>query len=186
MKRFAVSGICASLICSSVQAQELKGCATEAEAHALLIGLAPVAFRGIQQSCAAILPSNSFIAHPPAAFSKELESSAAAAWPNVPEAVDHLIKGQGVPLDPAFRSLTQAQFEGFVTPITKGMVKPEDCASADRMLELARPLPLSNLVDIFLEILKIAERPKMAKGLPLDLPICAAGVVSKNSQSDHM
>lgn len=154
---------------TTAQAAAAPPCLTEAETQSLFLAIAPDAIDAVGQRCAPQLaPTATLRAGLPALVAK-YRAAAEPAWPQASAAI---AKVGGADL----KGVDPAMLRGMVGPMIARMavekMKPQDCATIERIASLLEPLPPANTAGLIVVIAGAAMRDKGADKAPFT--ICPA------------
>lgn len=149
-----------------VHAANKEKCLNEEQAEALVTYLLPKAVEASRQQCATALPITASLLMENSEQLARYNAASETAWPQARAAVN-VIAGGELPAeldDKLVRSISDAMF----TQMISGEIKPDDCATIDKIYTDLEPMPSANLASLAVTILQAAtkndEKP--------DIPIC--------------
>lgn len=176
--RTAVIGsMIAMLVAAQAHAEKPAACITPAEVESVALVLLPDLMRGLNESCAAYLPATALLSQRNAPMIARYDAEVDSAWPGAREA---LLKIANVKDGKQLDALMDVKFgrtflAAFVVPGLVDSIKPEQCGTLNRMVEMFEPLPARNVAGIFSSILQLAEADKKDSEGGDNLNICPLG-----------
>lgn len=141
---------------------QAKSCMTQAELHGMVAYVLPSAMTAVVERCRASLPAGSAMLTRGPELTRELEAGQSAAFPLARRAFAKFSdKGDdsGAAMmmlmpEAAFRPI----IEGALSQQLTSSIKVKDCPDIDRVFGTLRPLPASNFVDLFTQVITITAR----------------------------
>ncbi|MFZ5746183.1 MAG: hypothetical protein ACOY45_00840 [Pseudomonadota bacterium] len=140
-------------------------CVAPGDATGLIQAILPGMLKGMANTCRETLPPGAFILNQPAAFTAKYDAAAQAAAPQAVAAINVISGDQAVGVPP---EMIMPMVQGMAEPLLGGLIKPEDCVGANRIVELLAPLPAENLANLFVTILQM----RSAAHKDEELPVC--------------
>ena len=148
-------------------AAEAKPCLTETEAQALITAVLPDVFQQVGRVCSSALPEQAILRGGLPPLVARYQAPADLAWPQALAAFAKIGGKDVAGLDP--RLLRPMMGPMLATTIADG-IKPGDCPTINRAVELMAPLPPANTAGLVVLLATAADKDK--KDSPL--PICPA------------
>ncbi len=132
-------------------------CFNDDEFKDFVLLMAPAALNKVGAQCAALLPNGEVLGNPQSVLARNVRAAADEAWPRVGPASLRALAREGKTLPDGLKltrdKLDELLGQAFVDEIK---VKPESCASADKLLKLAEPLPPANLAAMIVEVMHMS------------------------------
>ncbi|HEX8301790.1 hypothetical protein [Sphingomonas sp.] len=126
-------------------------CLTADEASAMFTSVAPGLLRSASEACASALPAGAYLRDRGAALADRYSAPAAAAKPLAMVALNKIAGGE---------SATPEMFDmitgSMIGALAAGQIKPKDCISINRVVELLDPLPPANMAGLVVAILELS------------------------------
>lgn len=147
--------LCSAMLLAAPQvaaAQAGAPCLTAREFTALSTYALPSVIAGTTRACATTLPASAYLRRSGVELAQRYAAGKPKAWPEAKAAFLKMAsaKDQGsaqlfatMP-DDALQQIADAAFAGIVT----GQVKPDSCATIDRVVSLLAPLPAENTAEL--------------------------------------
>jgi len=148
-------------------AEEAKPCLTETEAHALITAVLPDIIQQIGRTCSGVLPENAILRGGLPPFVARYQAPADLAWP---QALNALTKIGGKDVAGVDPKLLRPMMGPMIATAIADDIKPRDCPTINRAIELMAPLPPANTAGLV--VLLAASAGKDKKDNPLN--ICPA------------
>lgn len=165
--RSALSAVLIATLPSAALAQQGRGtCLTSQEAEGLVTYALPATVRAMSRHCAKSLPATAALVQAGTITAARYQVDADTAWPLASKAFD---KVSGLPVatlmgEKALKPLIEETISGGVTQ----NLKPKDCVSADRLINLLAPLPTRNMAGLLIALVEISGPAARAK-LPINI-----------------
>lgn len=160
--RFAATAALAALIpLQAAQAQAAKSCITRTEMRGMVAYFLPTLLDSTITTCKAHLPGDSYLIARAPSLLERLNAGKDQAWPHAKAAFMKFGGNKGSAtkvLDAMPDEVIRPFIEAAITAELGPKVKPENCADIDRLTATLEPLPASNMVDMFAEILNLVAR----------------------------
>lgn len=154
---------CLAMLATGQMAQaQTRPCMTQAELHGMVAYVLPSAMTAVVERCRASLPAGSAMLTRGPQLATELEAGQSAAFPMARKAFAKFSdKG-----DDSGAAMMMMMPEAALRPIIEGAlsqqltssIKVKDCPDIDRVFGTLRPLPASNFVDLFTQVIAISAR----------------------------
>jgi hypothetical protein len=144
-------------------AAEAKPCLTETEAQSLITAVLPDVFQQIGRTCSSVLPEKATLRGGLPPLVARYQASADLAWPQALTALGKMGGKEVAGVDP--RLLRPMMGPMMASAIAEG-IKPADCPTIDRAVELMSPLPPANAAGL---VVLFAELDKDKKDSPLNI-----------------
>lgn len=148
-------------------AADAKPCLTEPEAQALITAVLPDVFQQVGRVCSSALPQQAILRGGLPTLVARYQAPADLAWPQALAAFTKIGGKDAAGLDP--RLLRPMVGPMLATTIADD-IKPGDCPTINRAVELMAPLPPANTAGLVVLVASAADKGK--KDSPL--PICPA------------
>ena len=172
-RSFAACALALGASASSAQsfsAQVQLPCVTAPEAEALVTAILPETIEALASTCAAQLPPGAVLRAPSSQFIARYRSDAEAVWPNAQKAVSRVIGADASGI--LGSNVARPVIASLLAPAIVKQVQPGECASYDRIVALAQPLPPRNLAGLLVSVWQLADaRRKPGEKRPA-LTIC--------------
>lgn len=160
--RLAATAALAALIpLQAAQAQEAKSCISREEMRGLVAYMLPTVLNSTISTCKAHLPGDSYLIARAPALLDRLNADKDKAWPQAKAGFMKFGGGKASSakiLDAMPDEVIRPFIEAAITAEIAPKVKPESCADIDRLSATLEPLPASNMVNMFAEILNLVAR----------------------------
>lgn len=157
----ATAALAAIIPLQAAQAQAAKSCITRSEMRGMVAYFLPTLLDSTITTCKAHLPGDSYLIGRAPALLDRLNEGKDKAWPDAKAAFMKFGGGKAPEtkvLDAMPDEVIRPFIEAAITAELAPKVKPENCADIDRLTATLEPLPASNMVDMFAEILNLVAR----------------------------
>ena len=145
-------------------AADAKPCLTEAEAQALISAVLPDVFQQVGRVCSSALPQQAMLRGGLPALVARYQAPADLAWPQALAAFAKIGGKDVAGLDP--RLLRPMVGPMLATTIADD-IKPGDCPTINRAVELMAPLPPANTAGLVALLASAADKGKQDSPLPI-------------------
>lgn len=149
-----------------------RACVTAAEAESLVLAVAPDLIQQTGVACATALPATALVRQTDSRLLSRYRAEADAAWGRASGALNKLVppEAQGLLQSGTARVLLAA----LLAPSVTGKIKPADCPSIERIVNLLEPLPPRNAAALLITVIQLndADRGRTTGTGPTGLPIC--------------
>ena len=144
-------------------------CLSEADMRAVATWLVPDAIEGLSRRCRPMLDRGAFLSDSGPALAQRYRREDGTAADAGRQALSKVTGDSAV-------SLLGGGFAGeLIVEGALDMLKPSDCATADRMAALLSPLPRSSLGELAAILVAMGIREGAGNGKPLPVRLCKAG-----------
>ena len=151
-------------VTASTAAQAQTACIPQREAEALSLVVLPGVIDAASRTCAAHLPATALLRNPERVIAS-YRSASEKAWPL---ALQGFVKLSGPEVGGFLQGEAgKAMLLAMITPMLASMVKPEDCASADRILNYLTPLPPANTAGLLVTIYDLSQNGRAKNPLQI-------------------
>jgi hypothetical protein len=138
-------------------AAEAAPCLTETEAQALITAVLPDIFQQLGRTCSAALPENAILRGGLPPFVARYQAPADLAWP---QAVGALTKIGGKDIAGVDPKLLRPMMGPMIATGITNDIKPRDCPTINRAIELMAPLPPVNTAGLIVLLASAANKDK--------------------------
>ena len=149
-----------------------RPCVTAAEAESLVLAVAPDLIQQTGVACATVLPASALVRQTNSRLLSRYQAEADAAWGRASGALTKLVP----PEAQAFLQSGTARvlLGSLLAPSITGKIKPADCPSIERIVNLLEPLPPRNAAALMVTIIQLndADKGRTVGTRPTGLPIC--------------
>jgi len=141
----------AVLLGAAAPAQAAQGaiCLTRPEAESVVQVLLPDVLVAAGGVCAGYIPPQSVLRDPQGPVIMRFRADAAAAWPGARAVVQRLAPPEMAGL--VNNDLLRTVLTAALAPAIAGNIKPADCPTFDRVVNLLSPLPARNIAALLVE-----------------------------------
>lgn len=154
----------------TLSAQLQLPCVTAPEAEALVTAILPETIEALSSTCAAQLPPGAVLRAPSGQFIARYRSDADAVWPNAQKAVSRVIGADASGI--LGSNVARPVIASLLAPAIVKQVQPGECASYDRIVALAQPLPPRNLAGLLVSVWQLADARRKTGDKRPALTIC--------------
>ncbi len=155
-------------------AQSGGKCMTPAEAQNLIAFAMPDIITGVTEQCKPHWPAKSFLVSPEGAnLIMRYKTASTTAWPSAKSAMQKVMGDNPLMTamnDDVLKTLLAAGISAGIS----GDIKPQDCATYDRVAAAIAPLPPENMATLIGVILESESKKSNASGKKSKLDICPA------------
>ncbi len=152
MRRLVTSVALAVTALPGIAAAAEPPCLTSAEFSSLAGYALPSVISGTTQRCAATLPTGAFLRQNGRDLASRYGEGKTAAWPGAKAAFLKLSASGSSDTAGIFKSMPDSSLQPMLDALIEGMVgqqiKPERCATIDRVVRLLAPLPPENTAEL--------------------------------------
>lgn len=151
-------------------AQAAKPCLTPAEAEGLVTFALPSLLDGISKQCAPSLPATASLSQSGKLIAAKYQADADRAWPVASAAFDKIsgMKMANAMGEAGLRGLLQ----GALSAGMGEQIKPKDCVTVDRFVDILQPLPASNMARLVVAFLELGSANKSGQPSKSPLNLC--------------
>ena len=145
-------------------AEEAKPCLTETEAQALITAVLPDVLQQVGRTCSNVLPESAILRGGLPPFVARYQAPADLAWP---QALNALTKIGGKDIAGVDPRLLRPMMGPMLATTIANDIKPRDCPTINRAVELMAPLPPANTAGLVVLLASAASKDK--KDSPLTI-----------------
>lgn len=157
----------------SVSATIALPCVSPPEAEALVASVAPELIAEVGRVCTPALPPGATLRQANGALVERYRAEADRAWPQGRGAITKIT---GPDIGSLLGGdLARPLLATLVLPLLTKNLVTADCASLDRIVTLAQPLPPRNMAGLLVAVLQLVDSKRVARGAKPTLPICQSG-----------
>lgn len=146
-------------------------CVTAPEAEALVTAILPETIEQLATTCAGQLPAGAVLRDATPRFIARYRSDANAVWPSAQKAVSRVIGADASGI--LGSNVARPVIASLLAPAIVRQVQPSDCASYERIVALAQPLPPRNLAGLLVSVWQLADARRKPGDKRPALTICA-------------
>lgn len=145
-------------------------CLTPPEAEAMVTAIIPEMVENVGQLCARSLPPGALVRQTSGAFIDRYRAEADLAWPRAQGFVNRIIGSDASGL--LSNAYARPLIATLIAPAVTKNVQPGDCATIERIVTLAQPLPPRSTAGLFVSIIQLVDAKRGSRAA---LPICIQG-----------
>ncbi len=146
-------------------------CLTPPEAEAMVTAIIPEMIENVGQACARTLPPSALIRQTSGPFIDRYRAEADLAWPRAQAFVNRIAGTDASGL--LNNAYARPLIATLIAPAVTKKVQPGDCATIERIVTLAQPLPPRSAAGLFVSIVQLVDA-KRGPGKAV-LPVCIQG-----------
>lgn len=154
----------------TLSAQLQLPCVTAPEAEALVTAILPETIEALAATCARELPPGAVLRGPSVQYLERYRSDANAVWPNAQKAVSRVIGADASGI--VGNNVARPVIAALLAPAIVKQVQPGECASYERIVALAQPLPPRNLAGLLVSVWQLADARRKPTDKRPALTIC--------------
>ncbi|MEN3747772.1 hypothetical protein TPR58_11385 [Sphingomonas sp. HF-S3] len=129
-------------------------CLSDEQAGAVVMVMAPGAFRGLNRICSKLLPSNAYMLTSGKALTAKFDVLAERSGDLADRAMARMVDADDDDIVPGASASLRPMGEMLIASEAKKMT-PETCGKVDRALKLLDPLPPENLVGLVVLLMEL-------------------------------
>ncbi|OYY90645.1 MAG: hypothetical protein B7Y45_06780 [Sphingomonas sp. 28-66-16] len=145
-------------------------CLAPPEAESLVASIVPELVADVGRICAKSLPPTALVRQSSGPFIDRYRAEADRAWPRAQALVTRIAGADATGL--LGSAFARPLLATLITPTITRSIDPADCATIERIVSLAQPLPSRNAAALFVAIVQLADSKRRDAPGKFVLPLC--------------